>query len=194
MAKSKYCGKDFLIQRAFTATAWITLTDYAKGDYVTSGSNTYRCVVAGESGATTPSGTGSAISDGTVTWAYVGVTATLAGYLTVAGMRSNSLKINNEQVDVTDKGDNQWRQLLQCGVRSMEASGSGMFSNDFSADDMVSDAMTGSIVDFKLISGRGDKFVGPFLVATCERTGEYNGAEQYSLSLASAGAIVHTPA
>lgn len=190
---AKYCGKDLLIQSKIDATAWITLTPYTVGQYVTSGLNTYRCKVAGTTGATGPTGTTDVV-DGTVTWSYVGVTATLDGYTTVAGLRSTSVKINNEQVDVTDKGDVPWRQLLACGIRSMEASGSGIFSNAGSLSDMMDKAINGAIDDFRIISGRGDKFVGTFLVASCERNGEYNGAEQYSLSLASAGAVVYTPA
>lgn len=115
-------------------------------------------------------------------------------YETIAGMRSTSVKINNEQVDVTDKGDVPWRQLLQCGIRSMELSASGIFTSDVSLGDIMSDVTSGSIVQFKIISGRGDTFVGMFLVASCERNGEYNGAEQYSLTLASAGTVTYTAA
>ena len=115
-------------------------------------------------------------------------------YATIAGMRSTSVKINNEQVDVTDKGDESWRQLLGCGVRSMELSASGVFTDAESLEDIMLDVTTGGIVQFKIISGRGDTFVGMFQVVSCERNGEYNGAEQYSLTLASAGAVVYTAA
>ncbi len=115
-------------------------------------------------------------------------------YETIAGMRSTSLKINNEAVDVTDKGDVPWRQLLACGIRSMELTASGVFSSHASLDDIMTDVTEGAIVEFKVISGRGDTFVGNFLVASCERNGEYNGAEQYSLTLTSAGEITYTPA
>lgn len=115
-------------------------------------------------------------------------------YETIAGMRSTSVKINNEQVDVTDKGDVPWRQLLQCGIRSMELSASGIFSDAVALADIMADVTAGNIVQFQIISGRGDKFVGLFLVASVERNGEYNGAEQYSLTLASAGAVTYTPA
>jgi len=191
---SKYGGKDLLIKRKITATAWVTLTEYTVGQYVTSGLNTYRCKVAGTTGATGPTGTGTTpITDGTVQWMFVGVTASTT-HLTVAGMRSTGMTINNEQVDVTDKGDVPWRQLLAVGIRSMELSASGIFSNaDVLADIMV-DVTTGAIVTFKIISGRGDFFDGDYLVGSCERNGEYNGAEQYSLTLSSAGAVVYTPA
>lgn len=115
-------------------------------------------------------------------------------YSTIAGMRSTGLTINNEQVDVTDKGDVPWRQLLACGIRSMELSASGIFSDATVLASLMTDVTTGAIVNFKIISGRGDMFVGAFLITSCERNGEYNGAEQYTLSLASAGAIAYTAA
>jgi predicted secreted protein len=190
---SKYGGKDLLIKRKITATAWVTLTAYSVGQYVTAGLNTYRCKTEGTSGATGPTGTTSPQTDGTVVWNFVGVTATTS-HVTIAGMRSTGLTINNEQVDVTDKGDVPWRQLLAVGIRSMEMTAAGIFSNADVLADIMADVTGGAIVTFKIISGRGDFFDGDFLVGSCERNGEYNGAEQYSLSLSSAGAVVYTPA
>lgn len=54
-------------------TAWVGSTAYVIGDQVTNSGNIYVCTVAGTSaGAGGPSGTGQAIVDGTVTWAFVG--------------------------------------------------------------------------------------------------------------------------
>lgn len=191
---TKYGGKDLLIKAKITATAWAGTTAYAVGAYVTSGVNTYRCYVAGTSGSVAPTGTdpSATITDGTVTWKFVGVTATIAGYITIGGMRSTGMTINNEQVDVTDKGDVPWRQLLNVGIRSMDMSASGIFSNDGALSDMMLRATDGVISTFRIISGRGDKFDGDYQVVSCERNGEYNQAEQFSLSLASAGAITYT--
>lgn len=191
---AKYGGKDLLIKRAITPTAWAGTTAYTVGQYVTNSSNIYRCITAGTSAASGgPTGTTADITDGTAHWAYV-QPVSAGNFITVAGMRSTSMSINNEQVDVTDKGDVPWRQLLAVGVRSMELSASGIFSNAQVLNDIMNDVTNGAIVNFEVTSGRGDQFAGDFLVASCERTGEYNGAEQYSLSLASAGAITYTPA
>ena len=60
------------------AGAWVTTTAYAAatvlggfGDTVTRGGNIYVCTVSGTSGAG-PSGTGTAIVDGTCTWRFLG--------------------------------------------------------------------------------------------------------------------------
>ena len=118
-----------------------------------------------------------------------------SGYATVGGLRSTGLTINNEQVDVTDKGDAPWRALLEnCGVRSMSISGSGIFSDDQWLEDVQGYALDGTIQTYKIISGNGDYFIGDFQVASVERNGEYNGAEQYSLSLESSGPVAYPAA
>ena len=55
------------------ADAWATLTAYVVGDRVTHASRIYECTTAGTSaGSGGPTSTSTAITDGTVTWAYVG--------------------------------------------------------------------------------------------------------------------------
>lgn len=118
-----------------------------------------------------------------------------ATYTTVAGMRSTGLTINAEAVDVTDKGDTPWRQILDgAGINSMSLSLSGVFTNAAVLASMLSDCMTGTLYNYQLISGLGDKFVGSFKITSLERNGEYNGAEQYSMTLESASAITYTAA
>ncbi len=52
---------------------WTAAKAYALNQQVHNGGNVYRCTVAGTSaGAGGPTGTGGAITDNTVTWAYVG--------------------------------------------------------------------------------------------------------------------------
>ena len=56
-------------------TAWAQSTAYLVGDRRTANGNAYHCTVAGTSlgSGTGPSGTGTAIVDGTATWRYLGV-------------------------------------------------------------------------------------------------------------------------
>ena len=115
--------------------------------------------------------------------------------VTIAGGRSKSMSINNEQVDVTQSDNMPWRVLLEdAGVKSMSLSISGVFIDDPSLDQAMQDCLAQSIDDYINISGRGDAFAGPFMYASIERSAEYNDAEQYSISLESAGEIVYTPA
>ena len=53
-------------------TAWVASTAYTVGAWRFNGANVYACSVAGTSAASGgPTGTGAAITDGSVTWAYV---------------------------------------------------------------------------------------------------------------------------
>lgn len=119
---------------------------------------------------------------------------TPGAYTVVGGMRSTSLTINNEQVDVTTKGDMPWRQLINCGVRSMSISLSGVFEDDAILQECLAAALSGEIKNYRLTSGYGDQFEGPYQIASMERTGEYNGAEEYSITLESAAEITYTGA
>ena len=59
---------------AQTPTPWTASRPYAEGDCVfdsTTDGKIYRCAVGGVSGGSVPTGTGAAIVDGGVTWAYV---------------------------------------------------------------------------------------------------------------------------
>jgi TP901-1 family phage major tail protein len=113
-------------------------------------------------------------------------------FTTVGGFRSNGTTINNEQVDITDKGSSKKRELLACGINSMSISGSGLVSDNAALEAMKLAAHSGDIGNFKIISGLGDVYQGPFQVASFERTGEHNGAEEFSVSLESAAAITYT--
>lgn len=189
---AKFCGKDLLIQRGATATAWAASTAYTLGQYRLNGANVYVVLTAGTSAASGgPTGTAtSGITDGTVTWGFHAVGFQ---YTTVAAMRTSSLTLNNEQVDVTTKDDTPWRQLIDCGIKSMSLSAAGVFTDAAIIDTILADLTTagGSIDQYRIISGAGDIFAGQFLVASLERSGEYNGAEQYTLSFESAGAITY---
>lgn len=59
-------------------TVWAALTPYGLGSRVTNGGNLYQCVTAGSSASSGgPSGTGSNIADGSVTWSFTGVGTSL---------------------------------------------------------------------------------------------------------------------
>lgn len=194
---SKYTGKDFLIQLSIAATvAWAGSTAVTLGVVRTNGGNAYQCITAGTTAASGgPTTTSADITDGTAHWKYLGAVTGGVVNTTIGGLRSTGMTINNEQVDVTDKGDVPWRQLLAgAGVRSMSLSGSGVFSDNAAVTTLQADAMSGTFETLKLISGRGDSFTGSFQIATFERNGEYNGAEQFSVSFESAAQITYTPA
>ena len=118
---------------------------------------------------------------------------------TVAGLRSTSISMNDEAVDVTTKDSAGLRQLLAGGgVQSFSVSGSGVFT-DAESEAAVRTAFdaqrtAGTFVDFDVIIPDFGTFAGPMMIATLEYAGEYNGEITYSLTLESAGTFAFTAA
>ena len=122
---------------------------------------------------------------------------------TVGGLRSTSMSINGEMVDITNKdsnafissGNDKARDLLQGGgVRSMSLSASGVFT-DSSTENLVRGfAFDGAIQNYDLVFSDGSKIAGAFLITSYERAGEFNGEETYSLTLESSNTITYTNA
>ena len=122
---------------------------------------------------------------------------------TVGGLRSTSMSINGEMVDITTKdsnafissGNDKARDLLQGGgVRSMSITASGVFT-DSSTENLVRGfAFDGAIQNYDLIFSDGSKIAGAFLITSYERAGEFNGEETYSLTLESSNTITYTNA
>ena len=122
---------------------------------------------------------------------------------TIAGLRSTSMTINGEMVDITTKdsdalvsgGVTKARELLQGGgVSNMSISASGVFTDSALENDIRVRAQKGQIDSYKLVFGDGDNIVGNFQITSYERAGEYNGEETYSLTLESSGQVTHTSA
>ena len=124
--------------------------------------------------------------------------------VTLGGMRSTSMSINGETVDVTNKdsstftgtaGDDIGRLLLaNAGIRSMSISASGVFIDSASENTTRATAFSGDAVNYDLIFADTSSAKGSFIVTSYERAGEYNGEETYSLSLESSGTITYTDA
>jgi len=122
---------------------------------------------------------------------------------TIGGLRSTSMTINGEAVDITTKdsnafissGNDKARDLLQGGgVRSMTLSASGVFTDSSTENILRGFAFDGAIQNYDLIFSDGSKISGAFLVTSYERAGEFNGEETYSVTLESSNTITYTNA
>ena len=115
---------------------------------------------------------------------------------TIGGMRSKSIKLNKETVDVTDSDSTeQWRELLSgAGVKTCSISGSGVFKDSTNEALIKTNFFTDKIAEYQFIVPDFGTFEGPFDVTSIEYSGEYNGEAQYSMSFESAGQITFTAA
>lgn len=122
---------------------------------------------------------------------YLGDGGSSETFDVVGGQRTSSCSINNEQIDVTDKDDSRWKKLIEGGVRSMSLSCSGILNDSANHKDLLEIAVDGLIRNYRIVFADGQTFTGPFLLSSIEASGEYTDAQQYSISLESAGDIVY---
>ncbi len=112
-------------------------------------------------------------------------------FQTLAGLRSQRLSLNAEQVDVTNLDSaGGWRELLAgAGVKSASISGSGVFrdaATDARARQIFFD---GDMPDFQVIVPGFGTIEGPFQITSIDYAGSHNGEATYEVSLASAGEL-----
>lgn len=125
----------------------------------------------------------------------VGDGASSETFTTIGGMRTTGISINNEPVDVSDKDSSGWRELLEAaGGRTVSVSGAGVFKDSASETTVQTAVLAQTIDNYEIVFGNGDKFGGAFQVTSLEYTGENNGAQEYSLTLESSGAVTFTGA
>lgn len=106
-------------------------------------------------------------------------------YTTLAAMRSTSMTINSEMVEVTDKAF-LFRELLEnAGISSVSVKSSGVCSDDASYEFIKTKVIIGAVVDCKLLSYTGEVFSGAFLFTSLESSGEFNKEELFNLTLES---------
>jgi TP901-1 family phage major tail protein len=111
-------------------------------------------------------------------------------YTTIGGMRSTSIAINDETVDVTNKDSGINRVLLaNGGITSMAVSGSGVFT-DSATEALVRTSMAASSFSaYQFLIPDFGTYTGTFQLVSLEYAGEYNGEVTYSFSFESSGAI-----
>ncbi len=122
----------------------------------------------------------------------------------IGGLRSTSMTINGEIVDITAKdsatftgssGHDIGRALgSNMGIRSMSVSASGVFTDSAGENNLRGAAFTGSSVNYDLVFGDGSTVKGAFIITSYERAGEYNGEETFSVTLESNGTMTYTDA
>jgi predicted secreted protein len=115
------------------------------------------------------------------------------GGVAVAGARTDSLTINNEPIDITDKDDAGWRTMLaDVGVRSIDAEVEGVLA-DSTLIAVTVGAASGLLAAYTIeVDGIGD-FSGNFYLNSFAITGEQADATTFTASIQSSGAITFTP-
>ena len=120
----------------------------------------------------------------------IGDAASPEVFTTIGGMRSTSLSMNDEMVDVTNKDSSNARTILaQGGVNSISVSGSGVFTDLLSEATLKAKFNIAALTNYQFIVPDFGTFTGKFMLTTLEYSGEYNGEVTYSFTFESSGAI-----
>ena len=113
-------------------------------------------------------------------------------YNTLGGLRSKTMTVNAEAIDVTNHGSNQWREILDgCGIRSMSIAGSGVHNGDAATLNLVDDLSRTQVLNrFQIVDDdSGRTYTAFFKVVSFERAGEFNAEQTYSITLESSGDV-----
>ena len=112
-------------------------------------------------------------------------------FTTVAGLRSRSIALNAEAVDITHSDSaGRWRELLAgAGVKRARVQGAGIFK-DAASDEIVRGyVFNGTIRNWQIVVPDFGTIAGPFQVAALEFSGLHDREVDFELSLESAGEI-----
>ena len=114
---------------------------------------------------------------------------------TIGGMRSTSMTLNDEAVDITNKDSGSQRELLPAGgILSMSITASGVFTDSTAEQTLRSAYGTSTFKSYNVIVPDLGTSAGTFMIASLEYAGEYNGEATYSVTLESSGAVTFTAA
>jgi TP901-1 family phage major tail protein len=118
-------------------------------------------------------------------------------YNTLGGLRASSIALNNNPVDITNKGSAGFREVLpDGGVRSYQMTGTGIVDAAAASSKVYkllqAAALNATLIEAQILSGVGDSFMGLFAVSNFARTGNHDNAEEYSVTLESSGPLVYS--
>lgn len=116
-------------------------------------------------------------------------------YTLIAALRSTTMTLNNELVDVTDKDGNLWVTLLEgAGVENISIKASGICNNSASFAFIRASVITGAFINARLESNLNEVYEGNFKITSFESSGDYNKEEIFSITLESNLSTVRTTA
>lgn len=115
------------------------------------------------------------------------------GETTVAAVRTRSMTLGNEVVDITSDDDNGFRTMLaDPGTKTLDLTVEGVFKDAT----MLTIAMSASDIleAFSILFPSIGTIAGDFVVTSFEAGAAYNEAGTFSCSLQSSGTFTFTPA
>ena len=115
-------------------------------------------------------------------------------FITIAGLRSNTLTFNTETVDASSQDSaGAWRELLSgAGLKSASLRGQGIFKDSASDATLRSTFFNGTIVNWQIIIPDFGTVQGPFQITSLDFGARHDAEVTFDLALASAGVLTFT--
>ena len=112
-------------------------------------------------------------------------------YVTVAGLRSNTLTFNSTSVDSSAQDSaGTWRELLAgADLKSAQIKGTGIFKNAASDAAVRGYFFNDTIVNWQIVIPSFGTVTGPFQITSLDYSGKFDGELSFDLALASAGQL-----
>jgi TP901-1 family phage major tail protein len=110
----------------------------------------------------------------------------------IAGVRTKSVAINAEPIDVTDDDSGGWATKLDAAAeQSVNISVSGIALNYTLLTEAIGDPDADKVAETTFLYSDGSQIEGQFFLASYTETGEYNGAKTFECEFQSTGAVTY---
>lgn len=121
---------------------------------------------------------------------YLGDGGSPETFTKFAGARTTAMTLNNEPVDITNIDSGGFRELLpDAGVQSMDVRIDGVVNDAAVYIEVQTQAKDRTVKRYQFRSGNGDIWEADMVIQSLERTGAFNDAETFAISLQSTGPI-----
>lgn len=121
-------------------------------------------------------------------------TTTPGQYAVIAAAKTNDIVINNVAIDVSNKDGSGFRTLIGGGMRSVDMSCEGIFTDGSTLADMIALVASASpIANYRLVDTLGNTWQGPFHCSALTSKGDNFKEQTYSFKLQSSDVNVFTP-
>ena len=110
-------------------------------------------------------------------------------YTKIGGSSEHTMTLNNEQVDVSDKDSNRWKELLAAGDRSLTISMTGFISDNTQFAAFETAALADTILNYQLDYGNSKTATGAFHIDSFEVSGARNNGQSFSATFSNSGEI-----
>lgn len=126
----------------------------------------------------------------------VGDAASPEVFTLLAGIRSKTIRVGGEPIDVTTDDDIaagvSWRTFIT-GIVDFEVTGSGVAKTVADLQSLIADSIAGTVKNYQITLTNYGTFEGPMILTSTELTGEHTDAVTFSTTIKANAAITWTP-